>query len=344
MVDDEPLILKSLKRLFRSEPYRMVFARTGAEGMALLAEIPHVAVIISDQCMPHMTGTEFLSQSKMVAPDAVRMLMTGETEVSVVVAAMNEAGASQFICKPWKGDSLRQVVRDAVRQFHLRQENLRQHEVIHRQHRELLELLRRLSAQNAELERLAATDALTGLANRRRLFQHLEGETTRAKRYLRPLSLIMLDIDHFKQVNDTWGHAAGDAVLKAVSGGLGQVLRETDLAARSGGEEFVLLLPETDLNGAVETAERLLQMVSAREVTLDSGQTVSVTVSLGVTSLEFDESGEDMLLRADQAMYRAKRNGRNQMALDRGHSPIAPDLGGKGIHHYLPQGSQFHSV
>ena len=127
---------------------------------------------------------------------------------------------------------------------------------------ELAGLLSRLTEQNAELERLATTDGLTGLANRRRLFERLEQEVYRARRYGTALSLVMFDIDHFKRVNDRWGHAAGDQVLREIARETHQLLRKTDRAGRYGGEEFVVLLPETDLGEAILTAHRLHQRIS----------------------------------------------------------------------------------
>jgi diguanylate cyclase (GGDEF)-like protein len=178
---------------------------------------------------------------------------------------------------------------------------------------ELARLLNRLTDQNAKLERLATTDGLTGLANRRCLFEHLEQEVNRAQRYGTALSLILFDIDHFKRVNDRWGHAMGDTVLREIGRETHQLLRKTDRAGRYGGEEFVVLLPETDLAEAMSLAHRLSDGISGTVITSEQGSPISVTVSVGVAALAPHESGEALIQRADQALYRAKQGGRNRI-------------------------------
>jgi len=184
---------------------------------------------------------------------------------------------------------------------------------------ELAGLLNRLTDQNAELERLATTDGLTGLANRRRLFERLDQEVYRARRYGIALSVILLDIDHFKRVNDSWGHAVGDRVLREVARETQQLLHKTDLAGRYGGEEFVLLLPETDLAEAMSLAHRLNRHIARTAFALERGSSLSVTVSAGVAALFPDESSEALIQRADRALYRAKEMGR-----DRVEAAVAP--------------------
>ncbi len=315
MVDDEQNILQSLKRCFRREQYTVVCAGSGAEGLTLVAATPNIAVIVSDQRMPEMNGSEFLTRSRELAPDAIRMLLTGYSDMETTVAAMNEGGATHYIGKPWEDSSLLQTVRDGVRHYHLIMENRRQQEIISQKNAELREMLSQITQQNSKLERLASTDALTGLTNRRRFLESLENERSRFERYGGALSLIMFDIDHFKKVNDTWGHAVGDAVLCEIARDALKFLRREDLAARYGGEEFVILLPETELPGAALIADRLRQLVADTVVAHDQGPPLSVTISIGVASLEADESGDELLIRADKAMYQAKNSGRNRVEL-----------------------------
>ncbi len=315
VVDDEQNILESLKRCFRREPFQILCAGSGAEGLKLIADTPHVAVILSDQRMPEMNGSEFLTRSREVAPDAIRMLLTGYSDMETTVAAMNEGGATHYMGKPWEDSALQQTVRDCVRQYHLTMENRRQQEIINQQNAELRELLNQLTQQNCKLEHLASTDTLTRLTNRRRFLESLENERSRIERYGGALSLIMFDIDHFKKINDTWGHAVGDTVLCEIAHEAQQFLRKADIAARYGGEEFVILLPETELPGAVMIGNRLRQLVADTMIAHDQGPPISVTVSIGVATLEKGESGEKMLIRADQAMYQAKNNGRNRVEL-----------------------------
>jgi diguanylate cyclase (GGDEF)-like protein len=176
---------------------------------------------------------------------------------------------------------------------------------------------RELERAYADLERLARTDPLTGLANRREFMERLEQEVERSDRYVRPLSLISLDLDHFKSVNDTHGHAAGDEVLREAARALGSVCRDVDLAARMGGEEMALLLPETDTAGARIVAERVREHIAGAAHRSPSGHAFRVTASLGVATARTGASGEALLQAADEALYRAKAAGRNQVVLGR---------------------------
>lgn len=173
---------------------------------------------------------------------------------------------------------------------------------------------RELEKANVELERLARTDALTGLANRRRFMEALETEVERSRRYGRPLSVVLLDLDRFKQVNDAHGHAAGDAVLKEAAQALRSVCRDVDLAARIGGEELALLLPETDTHGARTVAERVRERIEDAPHRAPSGDPFRVTASLGVATADGESPGGEALLQeADEALYRAKEGGRNRV-------------------------------
>lgn len=174
-----------------------------------------------------------------------------------------------------------------------------------------------LHRANAALERLAREDSLTGLANRRHFMEGLQRELERADRYGHPLALIMLDLDHFKAVNDTHGHAMGDSVLREAAHALRTVCRDVDLAARLGGEELALLLPETDAAGARVVAERARERIAAVAHTAPDGSTVRVTASFGVAAVRPGATSEGVLHAADEALYRAKGAGRNQVAMAR---------------------------
>ncbi|HEY4135076.1 MAG TPA: PleD family two-component system response regulator [Alphaproteobacteria bacterium] len=167
---------------------------------------------------------------------------------------------------------------------------------------------------------LALTDSLTGLYNRRYLTAHLQSMIERSHATAKPLSLFMLDIDHFKRINDTYGHACGDEVLCVVAGLISHNLREFDLTARIGGEEFVVVMPDTPIAAAEMVADRMRKMVSETDMPLRGAATApvepgKVTVSIGVAALCDGESGDDLLRRADQALYGAKDGGRNLVVL-----------------------------
>lgn len=163
-----------------------------------------------------------------------------------------------------------------------------------------------------ELEQQARTDALTGLANRRVFEDRLGKEMARSKRHGDPLSIVLGDLDHFKGVNDSFGHEVGDRLLHEVSRILQETLREEDLAVRWGGEEFLLMLPATNLDSAFEVAERIRSRIADGPIPCD-GQNVPVTISFGVAQLARDESIHQLIRRADDAMYRAKSEGRNRV-------------------------------
>ena len=169
-----------------------------------------------------------------------------------------------------------------------------------------------LVQRSEQLAELASVDGMTGLYNRRHFLSLAEIEWSRFLRYNRPLALLMFDIDHFKSVNDTYGHDVGDQVIKAVAHVLQHSKRTSDIAGRVGGEEFVLLLPEATLDSARLAAERLRQKVLERVVEAE-GRTVSVTISIGVSSAQSGVSGiDDLMKQADLALYEAKRTGRNR--------------------------------
>jgi len=168
--------------------------------------------------------------------------------------------------------------------------------------------LRRL---NAQLEALATTDALTGLQNRRATFDQLATLAAAAERYHEPLSCLMIDIDHFKNVNDTFGHAAGDMVLREVAGVIRREARRSDLCGRFGGEEFLVLCPRTDLAEAHAAAERIRQSIASCRLPVDDEE-IAVTVSIGVACCRFPEcESHGLVAAADKQLYEAKRSGRN---------------------------------
>ena len=165
------------------------------------------------------------------------------------------------------------------------------------------------------LEMIASTDGLTGLTNRRRFVELLHEVYLRAERFKRKMTLLMIDADHFKIINDTYGHPVGDLVLKRLAGLLQEEARRTDVVARYGGEEFVLLLEETDAEGALLVAERIRDRVSHQVVQGDFGS-VKITVSLGIATWpDNGRTAEEVLKNADQALYQAKRQGRNRVVM-----------------------------
>jgi diguanylate cyclase (GGDEF)-like protein len=174
-----------------------------------------------------------------------------------------------------------------------------------------------LQAANEKLRHLATRDGLTGLFNHRHFQEALDREISRTVRYQKPLTLILLDIDHFKKVNDTYGHPVGDAVLKVISAIMLKAVRESDLVARHGGEEFAAILPETDLKGGAILAERLRRAVEAADIPA-GGQTLKITISIGVTTYNLASGGSGkaaLVAAADKALYHSKESGRNKLSI-----------------------------
>jgi diguanylate cyclase (GGDEF)-like protein/PAS domain S-box-containing protein len=180
----------------------------------------------------------------------------------------------------------------------------------------------RVNAENiakSELIKLANTDPLTKLANRRYFFDHLELELKRAHRSGRNVSVLLLDLDHFKNINDTYGHVAGDEILIGVSKSIKSCLRETDIAARLGGEEFGIFLPDTSLTGAYAVAERICSHISKHEFNISGvASPIKCTVSIGVSCSSVSQECEtnDLYKMADSRLYIAKNTGRNQVSID----------------------------
>ncbi|MFN4119276.1 sensor domain-containing diguanylate cyclase [Acidovorax sp.] len=211
--------------------------------------------------------------------------------------------------------------------------------------RQLMEQNRLLQTLNTALEQLAANDALTGLSNRRALMELGANECQRMERFDHSLSVLVVDIDHFKPVNDAWGHLAGDRVICAVAQACAARKRGSgDIVARFGGEEFVVVLPETDSVTALRTAESLRQEVEAMKVPVDEeGASIAVTVSIGVATLQ-QGSGlefEALVNRADKALYRAKQAGRNTVfCADNGsHASANPGHAATPVHVLANPGS-----
>jgi diguanylate cyclase (GGDEF)-like protein len=270
-------------------------ATNGLEGFKVLAN--HAAeldLVLCDLEMPEFDGLKFL-QMRATRADFASVpviFLTSRSEVGHRVKGL-EMGANDYLAKPVAREELRLRARNQL------------------QIRRLEIALRRAVA---ELARLSRTDALTGLPNRRHFVESLEREFQRSSRYGSSLGLLVFDIDHFKRVNDTWGHLAGDKVLRDVAGILAYGLRQSDIAARFGGEEFAVLLPETDLEGATLVAERYRLDIAARQFQVDS-TSLQLTVSIGIAALPRTKADDatEFLRRADAALYQAKEAGRNRV-------------------------------
>ena len=319
VVDDEPEITASVAALLERE-HCVLVANSADEALTLL-EQNTVSVILTDQRMPSGTGADLLARSLNVAPEVTRILFTGYSDISAVIEAVNKGQVYYYLTKPWKPEELRAILGRGVERYRLVTQNHLLLDELAKANAELEERVRvrteRLKRQNRALrearhriEMLSRKDALTGLANRGWLDESLTLEVERCRRYGSRLSIIMGDLDHFKAVNDSFGHLVGDRVLQAAADVLQTTARMTDLAGRFGGEEFLVVLPNTGEAEASALAERLRERFEQMPVTF---RPEPVTGSFGVAEWRLGESPGDLVGRADQALYEAKRTGRNRV-------------------------------
>jgi diguanylate cyclase (GGDEF)-like protein len=276
---------------------RFFEAADGVAGLKILSEEhENIDVIVSDFNMPLMDGYKFLRAVRVTLGLAhiPVVMITTENKVEFVVKAF-ELGANDYITKPFVPAILKARLKNMLRIKQLQDE---------------------LKVQRDKMEKLATTDPLTELANVRYFRKWLDTELNRSWRYRNPFSLLMLDIDHFKEVNDTHGHPQGDLVLKEIARILRLAMRKVDAVARYGGEEFVIALPQTGGEAAALVAERLRARVEEHSFP-GLPKRHKVTISIGVTQLLSDREIEvqEMINEADQALYRAKKNGRNRVEL-----------------------------
>lgn len=292
MIADDSLVIRAVVRdELENEGYRVVEAVDGLAAVRQCREDPPDVVLLDIE-MPGLDGYQVLTELKGDAElrDIPVVFLTGRNAMDDVVAGLR-GGAHDYLRKPFEAAELLARVAAASHVKTL-QDQLRQ--------------------RNAELEHLSRTDPLTGLYNRRHLVEELNRRHNDSVRHQYPLCVALLDLDLFKQINDTYGHSAGDQVLHAFAGHLHSELRAGDVAGRWGGEEFLVILPHTGLDGALAVAERIRSATAAKPVSVD-GQRITVTVSGGCT-LGPADSPEAMVHLADVGLYRAKSSGRNQIA------------------------------
>ncbi len=297
IIDDSPTLRQEIIDILqRTSLFTFYFeAGDGIEGFKMVLN-KRVDVILCDLEMPGMDGFKFLSMmgTREELQDVPVIMLTGREDQDAKVRGL-EQGASDYVTKPF--DPAELVARVKVQL-------------------KIKSLQDSLKKSNELLLKLSNTDPLTQLFNRRFLTEALDRELTRSTRTNTPLALIMLDIDHFKKVNDTYGHQRGDLVLKRVANVLHAGLREYDIAARFGGEEFAIILPGTTLDQASEAAERI-RLGCADISFTDELASLSLTVSLGVAAFPHSSIRhiDDLIREADYALYRAKRSGRNRVSL-----------------------------
>jgi diguanylate cyclase (GGDEF)-like protein len=319
--------------------------------MTVAAVVPVMVIIFMDQAVAAGAGVAalvgllgpFMAARWLVTKDLgdIRQLckLVKEGKYRVHTALPNEASDND------EENEFVSVMRDMnwmAREIKLREGQLNEAiDDLDKAQQELLEQKQALEVANKRLNEMAMTDPLTGLSNRRHFFDHLEQEICRANRIERPLSLFILDIDYFKQVNDTYGHQAGDGVLKAIAYILRNRLRRSDMVARIGGEEFAILLSDTDLLHTLELAELIRQNIKEYLFQTCDGKSINITCSIGAFSGDRpDYTKAELLYKyADKALYDAKNAGRDQVAyydcakLGQEHAELLEQLGQRGVTH-----------
>ncbi len=301
IVDALPENLQILKKPLESLPVKIMCASSGNKALALTRQ-HDFALFIIDVMMPEINGhqnAQLILQNEATKFVPIIFITAMDYDENQVFRGY-DVGAVDYLCKPISVHILIRKVSFFLKLYHQR---LKLHEA-----------KEELSKQKQILEKFASHDDLTGLMNRRSLNITLGHEFARCRRYNSELSLLMLDLDHFKKINDRYGHCFGDFVLKSFAGRLTNAIREADFAFRFGGEEFIVLLPQTDIHGAITFANRFREH-NSREKYVSTDVRAQVTVSIGVSSFGKYQPKEqnDLIALADKALYRAKENGRNRM-------------------------------
>ncbi len=295
VIDDSPSARERVREVLEESGRfeRILEACDGIEGLRLLLSQP-VDAVICDLEMPGLDGEKLLAaqRGRSGGEELPFLFLTANKDPDRMVRLLRN-GACDIVGKPYHPAELL-----ARLELHMR--------------------LRRLQAElrdkNATLAEISISDLVTGLRNRRYVTEFLSIELLRAARYKSPLSVLLLDLDHFKRVNDTYGHNAGDTVLHGVGERLRACLRGTDMAGRFGGEEFLVVLPQTDTAGACVLGERIRQTIAEAPFEIGSATPIPVTISIGVGSLrDATQTAEQLVEAADAALYAAKDGGRDRV-------------------------------
>ena len=335
LVDDEPDNLSVLSSILGNR-YTIMQAADGQEALEMvqaMANPEQLTLVVSDQRMPRLTGVQLCEKLCTISPNTVRIIVTGYIDVDAIVDSINRARIYRFVIKPFDRHDFELTVQRSVEAFEMKRELddyvLNLENKVEQRTEELQLRNTQLQTAHAQLEQLSTTDTLTGLHNRRYLLSALEKDLAIAQRaYQSPLPedqaasdrdllFFLIDCDHFKHVNDQYGHDVGDAVLRAISQVLRQVFRPSDHVVRWGGEEFLVVVRFVARSEAAALAERTRAALADMELMLADGTRLKRTSSIGFAALPFVTSKpeasdwQQVLKLADCALYCAKQSGRN---------------------------------
>jgi len=299
IADDDPVTRAILIQALKPWNMEVTVATDGTEAWDALSSGPPPEIAIVDWMMPGLDGIELCRRIREYPALAgiYVILLTGRGSRMDLVAGL-DAGADDYMVKPIDTEELRARVQVGIRVANLQGR--------------LADRVTELQAARDHLARLVSTDALTNLYSRRWWFELAATEFSRGRRYDRAFSVMVIDLDYFKQVNDTFGHDAGDKLLRAFADMLQVECRQSDILGRLGGEEFAILVPETPAGAAENIAERIRDACHDVKVTTPNGEEVTCSCSIGLSQVQTDDDDiDDVLRRADAALYNAKRSGRD---------------------------------
>ncbi len=313
VVDDEEAVLDMIRSALEDHPYHLKISSSGVQALKLLDQVAF-NVIITDMMMKPVDGLEVLRRAKDKNSFCEIIMITGFATLDSTLAALR-GKVFDFIEKPLNLEQLERSLQNALRKNSLAIDNARLLENLNQQNEQLEH---RVEEATKELQERTIKDYLTGLHNYRFFVNALTTEISRSVRYSRPLSLVMMDLDFFKNYNDALGHMVGNQALKAVAQILHSVVRENDVVARYGGEEFAIVLPETSKEEAAPIIRRIQTALRDRyfSYTLPDGNSALLTISAGIAHCPNDGDDFDRLVRSsDAALFQAKKMGRDQLVL-----------------------------
>jgi diguanylate cyclase (GGDEF)-like protein len=283
VIEDEKGASETIGSVLYAAGHNVNVVTSAKEALKLLRDI-HCAVVITELRMPDMSGSELVRSIRNIDPKISVIVITPYLFINSAVEAM-EDGAFGYITKPFNPSEIRIVVEHATERYFLMDE----------------------ANKKSYYYDLSILDGLTGVYNHRYLHEILDREIARARRYPQHLSVVMTDVDNFKKYNDTNGHMAGDELLRSLTNLFVRSIRNLDMVFRYGGEEFVILMIETDKKGAILASERILNLVRL---------SLPTTVSMGISDYPADATEKDVLVdKADKALYQAKTSGKNKICL-----------------------------
>ncbi|MFH1998655.1 MAG: diguanylate cyclase [Planctomycetota bacterium] len=296
VVDDEEIVRMRICRVLTSEGYHVTQVRGGNDALDKLKKKEY-DLVLSDMVMEDMDGLELLKKVSAEYPETIFMIITGQGSLVNAIESMR-LGTFDYLLKPCDDSELKMRVERGLKERRL---------------------LKKVKEQKIKLEQMAITDGLTGLYSRSYFMEALDREFKQFTRYRSPLSFMMIDIDYFKQVNDEFGHLVGDEVLRDMSDKFLKIIREADIIGRYGGEEFGVIQPKTDKQGAYITATRIQTALEKEKSRRKSGKTPlpKPTVSIGIASCPHRDikTPARLIKAADTALYEAKRTGRNRIVI-----------------------------